>query len=90
MTTRAAVMLTFSFSPQRGEKVGVRGALRESERCGPPPHPSPLHSPSKTGVRPYGKRGEGAGCGQYHSFTCSFASNDRLRQPSRKPRVVAS
>src|SRR6266850_4968719 len=40
--------------------------------------------------RPYGKRGEGAGCGQWpgHSFTRSFAGNDRFRQQRHKSRVM--
>jgi hypothetical protein len=35
---------------ERAERARVRGRFRESEPVETPPHPDPLHSPSKTGV----------------------------------------
>src|SRR6516164_8524874 len=42
-------------SPIAGD---VRGRLHKSERVGTPPHPDPLHSPSKTGVNALMASGE--------------------------------
>src|SRR5258708_24126944 len=70
-----------AWSP-KGERVGVRGALRESEPCGRPPHPSPLHSPSKTGVNALmasGEREQAAAGGQV------IPSHARKRRSSSPP-----
>jgi 16S rRNA (adenine1518-N6/adenine1519-N6)-dimethyltransferase len=42
----------------RAERGRVRGPLRESEPAERPPHPDPLHSPSKTGVNALKASGE--------------------------------
>jgi len=43
---------------ERAERARVRGRFRESEPVETPPHPDPLHSPSKTGVNALKASGE--------------------------------
>ena len=44
--------------PACGEKVGMRGRFHKLRLVEAPPHPGPLHSPSKTGVNALTASGE--------------------------------